>query len=316
MRSTLLVALIFSVLLGSTFWYQTTKHLCPVPIAYRIGELNPAFNLSEADAKAVLVRAEAVWEADFQRELLRYDDTADFLVNFVFDDRQATNNTVDRELATLDAVAAQNEAYVENIKQLQAEFADLQARYEADVDNYQAELTVYNEEVQRYNDQGGAPPNEFERLNTVQAELAATAASLDDTVRTLRRLQRELNRLGAETNERIRDYNAEVEEFNAEFGEPREFTQGDYQGDEINIYAFNNEVELVTVLAHEFGHAFGINHIDEQSSVMYYLTQERSEEPTLTDLDRTAFFTTCGATESWQQRVRRLIRERVLTLLP
>jgi predicted Zn-dependent protease len=79
-----------------------------------------------------------------------------------------------------------------------------------------------------------------------------------------------LNAIGAKGNSLITDYNEIVNNYNEEFSEPLEFTQGDFTGDAIHIYQFDSEGELAIVLAHEFGHALSLDHVENEKSIMYH----------------------------------------------
>ena len=68
----------------------------------------------------------------------------------------------------------------------------------------------------------------------------------------------------------------------------REFCEGFYEYKNgkrsITIYQYDNEYRLVRVLAHEFGHALGLNHSKSAGAVMYPLIQSDSLELTVDDI--------------------------------
>ena len=104
----------------------------------------------------------------------------------------------------------------------------------------------------------------------------------------------DINTLTETANEVVKKYNEGVNTYNHTFSEGAEFTQGDYQGDKINIYQFKNRDELVLVLAHELGHALGIDHVDNPESIMYRQMGEQSVGKGLTDQDLQDFRLVCG----------------------
>jgi predicted Zn-dependent protease len=69
-----------------------------------------------------------------------------------------------------------------------------------------------------------------------------------------------------------------------------------YESDGINskidIFEFSSRSKLVRVLAHEFGHAIGIEHVVDPKAIMYRLNEANSE--TLTQDDIAALKEKCG----------------------
>lgn len=309
MKSSYLIALLISIFVAGTYWYQSSASVCPVPLAYRLGSIDGSFELSSEDALAYFAEAEALWENAVDRDLFVYDESAEFTIDFIFDERQESANSEAAQREMLDAQRDENEKILKNVESLQAEYQSLSSAYKARVARYEQDLSAYNTKVNKYNDRGGAPPDVFKELEDERKDLNQEADALSVLVKNLNDLASEINELSEKGNELVTEYNQEVDQYNTEFGFSREFTQGDYQGNHIHIYKFSSDSELVTVLAHEFGHALGIDHVDGSSSLMYYLLEETEAAPTLTSNDLTAYYTICGASETTSQKIRRIIRE-------
>lgn len=309
MRSSYLIALIMTLAVAGTYWYKSSASVCPVPLAYRVGDIDESFNLSKADALAYVAEAEALWEGAVNRELFVYDESADFKINFVFDERQETANSEEYLRETLDEHWAQNETVLQTVESLQLDYKNLSVAYKARVAEYEKHLSEYNSQVNRYNDRGGAPPDVFEKLEEERIYLSQEVEALSKITGELNKLAAEINRLSEKGNDLVTEYNEEVKQYNTLFGFEREFTQGDHQGNSINIYKFSSDTELVTVLAHEFGHALALGHVEGTSSLMYYLLEETENPPILSSEDLAAYEAVCGIEETFEQEVRRTIRE-------
>jgi Rad3-related DNA helicase len=289
MRFSFLLALIFAIILSSTYWYRTTAAICPIPLPYQIGEIDPSFELSYDEVKEQVATAETEWEEAVSRELFLYDVNAEFTINFIFDERQEQSNQEERQRRFLDGQLEENEEVFAAIEFAQGQYDELAAAYEVRAETYETRLADYNQTVQRYNDRGGAPEAEFAALEVEREELNAEADALARLASELNDLANRINQLSDEANRLVDSYNANVADYNQSFGYSREFTQGDYQGDRINIYEFSTDNELQSVLMHEFGHALGIGHVVTQA-----------------DLD--AFYAVCGTGGEWDNQLRRIIR--------
>lgn len=294
MRGGFIITLIVVLLFSGGYFYYIAEAVCPAPLAYRLGELDKRFQLSEDEAKLAIAEAESVWEDATGSNLFTYDDTADFTINFVFDDRQAFTDAEEDFKERLDQTENINESIAAEYEELIAEYEALKSQYEADASTYESRLATYNEEVEEFNQGGGAPPAEYQRLENEKDVLDDTQTKLGRTARTLNQLVDKINRVGDEGNQVIETYNRNVSVYNRTFGEPREFTQGDYQGDYINIYTFNSEAELKLVLAHELGHALHLGHVEGEESLMYYLIGGQIEPLELSEEDSEAFAKVCG----------------------
>ena len=299
--------------LGVSSWYSATAAICPVPLPYRVGELDPRFGADRAAAETAVAEAAAVWEDATGRELFRADPEADFAIEFIFDERQERARSEAEFRAALDAKQARNAELAVTLTELTSEYDDLRDSYRSRVRAYEQRLAAYNEEVATYNEDGGAPPAEYTRLEAEQSALDAEAAALEETARELNQLANEINDISEQGNQLVESYNRDVSEYNERFSDGGAFTQGEFQGDRIAIYKFTNMTELRQVMAHEFGHALGIEHVEDPRSVMYYLLEEQPADPTLTEADIAAFQAVCGTGEEWSHWLRRTIRSLLTT---
>ncbi len=312
MRFQYLIALVLTVAGAGTFWYKTTASICPAPLHYRVGQIDTHFNLDTEAAKKHLANAEAVWEDSAGRELFTYDENATFVVDFIFDERQAEADIEVTEQKALDTKKSENDSLVETIEDLQSEYDDLAESYKERVSSYESRLNSYNDRVSSYNDQGGAPSEVFSELEQERNNLNVESVALSKKADELTALASKMNELSERGNRLVDEYNQEVVAYNKKFGYAREFTQGDYQNGRISVYKFSDDSELMAVLTHEFGHALGLDHVEGDSSVMYYLLKDTFGTPVLSQEDKDAFVAQCGTGEEWPQRIRAFIR----TLLP
>ena len=308
MRFTFVIFFIITLLFGTSYWYLEAAATCPVPITYRLGELDERFNLSAEDAKSIIEEATNVWERPLERELFVYDENSSFPINFIFDERQQMAVTEEEWRMRLDEKEKSSQKLIEEVKSMSGEYENLQKLYAKDRERYETRLSAYNKEVERYNQQGGAPEDVFKELQAEKKELAEMFRQLDGAGKDLNSLADTLNGLGEEGNIAVDEYNKEVIEYNEIFGETNLFTQGDFRRDRINVYKFSSAEELTRVLAHEFGHALGIGHVEGESSVMYYLTKEQSGRPSLSGQDVTDFREHCGDGTEFSHVARNFVR--------
>jgi hypothetical protein len=313
MRFSYLLALTITLSLAGVQWYQSTRYICPVPINYRLGIIDDSFSITQAEAKQYIEQAAQVWEDVADQDLFVYNDDADFTINFVFDERQETANAQTADRDRLDGIAVQNDQFRAQIADLQTTYQNRNVQFETTKTNYDDRLESYNDAVRQANDRGGATPAAFAVLEEERVVLEGESNQLRVASNALNSLASQLNELSSEGNRLIETYNSEVRGYNDLYGEAHEFTQGDYRGGEINIYKFSDQFELVSVLAHEFGHALGIDHVEEPGALMYYLLDDELDQiPTLSESDIAAYQRECSD-QGFGARVRVLIREILAT---
>jgi DNA repair exonuclease SbcCD ATPase subunit len=294
MRLGILILILIATVFGSTYWYAFFDTQCRAPIAYRIGSVDPKFNTTKEELIRIAAKAEGVWEGQLGEELFIYDEQADFPINLVFDERQAQADKEAELREDLQAKEGMSESVSKQYENLIAEFRKLKKEYESRVVSYESKLAAYNNTVTEWNAKGGAPPEVIAELETKEATLKKEQKDLNTRAEKLNKLTTQLNSIGARGNSLITDYNEIVEEYNKEFSESHEFTQGDYTHRDINIYQFNSEDELTIVLAHEFGHALSLDHVENEESIMYHHMKAQRLGKGISPEDRAEYTRVCA----------------------
>lgn len=286
-------ALTLVLLFGSYAWYVAYA-TCPIPVTYRLGTLDASFGLSEAEARAAIADAESLWEDATGINLFTYDEAGKLPVNFVFDERQQLTDIEGELSGALNELRDRSTALQATYEALESSYVKEKDRYDALVVEYERDLRAYNDEVARWNETGGAPSEVYETLQAEQERLAMLSGDIEATRSALNERIDAVNDAATKAKEAVDAYNAQVGTYNDTFAEASEFTQGDYQGTHINIYQFSSREELVLVLAHELGHALGIDHVENEASLMYQLMGAQALETGATEEDIAAFSQVCG----------------------
>ena len=116
------------------------------------------------------------------------------------------------------------------------------------------------------------------------------AAQLNQTQDKINSLVDDINALVSVINRLVSELNLDVDKYNTVSGQRgEEFQEGIYKidatGQEIDIYEFDNQTQLVRVLTHEMGHALDLEHSDDPTAIMYRLNQASNEKLSQSDID-------------------------------
>lgn len=282
MRQVLLLGLLVAA--GGYFWYVRTP--CHIPIAYTLGSIDSRFNISQAQLQTAIEKAIAVWEEPSGAHLFEYTNAGGMSISFIYDARQANtqkNNTlkqaVDKTTGTAESIKV---AYGSE----QARYEQTKKEYLASQEAYQNASRAYQTTVASWNARGGAPQDAYEALQAQKQVLSAQAEVLEAKRLALNALAEQVNALGSDYNNLAEKVNETVSVINESAG--KEFEEGLYTktalGAKIEIYEYSSEEKLVRVLAHEFGHALGLEHNTNPDSIMYELNQSENMVPTAEDL--------------------------------
>jgi hypothetical protein len=296
MRPVLLFVGGLTVIVLGNYWFNPYMPMCRLPVEYSIGTFDDRFGINRDEAVSALREAESIWERALGRDdIFTYTDGSRLKVNFSYDERQREAEAAERAREDLSTRGDANEVLVELHKKLVEEYDTYALEHQTRLTYFEAKQATYNAEVERYNREGGAPPEAYARLEKTRAELDQERLEINALSKTLNDLVDQINVVGEKGNELVGEYNDRVRDFNDDFAHGHEYTQGDYNAKEINVYSFVNRDELVLVLGHELGHALSIGHVENSQSLMYYLMKEQPDPPTLSTEDIAAFRELCEA---------------------
>jgi hypothetical protein len=279
---------------------------CGIPVHFVLGDVDPEFGFDRPTVMAALAEAADLWQSHATATLFVESDHARAMtVSLRFDHRQqaaherhSMRGGLERDRQRFEAEETTLTEWGERIEAARRAHGVAEQQLARRVQAHEAEITAWNA--------GGAARTESRR-RALEAEGEALRGAIADLERQGRSLNADIdayNRRATDMRERMEEYRARVARYNqASSDAPVESGRYSYvrgEGRSIEVYRAVSYDELVWVLAHELGHALGIDHVEDTDAVMHALLHEGGELRTdrarpveLSDADRRALANAC-----------------------
>lgn len=249
---------------------------CTSPITYKIGTIDAGFGLSESKLRDSINSASKIWTKALNKDLFVYDKNGKITINLIYDNRQKTTqqNTVlkadiSKTSQLADSLKNEYETLMQNLD------INKQA-YNEELSNFEIKQKNYSNKVDYWNNNGGAPADVYNTLAKDRENLVSEQQILETKRLAINDSADKINSFIQKYNLLVGNVNENINEINKVAGQ--EFQEGTYDPntDTINIYEFSTQDKLTRVLAHEFGHALGVDHNTNPVSIMYALNKSNT----------------------------------------
>ncbi|HEX9059987.1 MAG TPA: matrixin family metalloprotease [Clostridia bacterium] len=226
---------------------------CDYPILYKVGTVDTQFNLSNDKFLSDVKKAADIWNKAYGKDIFSYDPNGKLSINLIYDERQLINSNIINQEGQVNKTQSALDSQV--------------SQYKKDVIAFKMKLTDLNNQIDFWNQKGGAPQDVYDQLIQRQKDLQAEADRLNSIAKNLNLKTESLNAQIGKLNQSVVTFNRVIEQ------RPEE---GIYFGDtnRIEIYYYVTQNELVRTIAHEIGHARGLEHTADPSSIMYPKTNQ------------------------------------------
>lgn len=237
--------------------YKTPYSQCNTPLTYKIGTIDSKFNFKNDEALTDLEKGSQILSKVYGKRLFEYaSGSGELTINFVYDERTALKSDINN----LEGKINQKD----NSLQQQV------GKYQADVKALQKKVNDLNTLIQKYNNSGGVTPDVYNNIVSQQNELKSEGNALNDRAK-------QLNLASSDFNSQVKTLNQNVNQFNQTLEQKPEEGQYSEADKTITVYFIEDRSELVHLLAHEFGHALGMDHVNNNLAIMYPYTTNSLE---------------------------------------
>lgn len=294
--------LLMSPVTGQDLAQNPVSGSCSETISWTVGPVDSRFAISKDELTGIVREVARLWSDAAGRDIFRYtpqQSDSVLTVHLIYSSQQYR---FDEEEQLADSIRVLRQTFFPkqvSYRNRLATYRQVLNRYHNQLNRYNRAIELYNESLARVQVSGARSAREQERLNQYKSEAERIRPVLEEAGKAAENEEKRLTAHADELN-KLADYiNELIYRQNRLLGNWTAFKKGSYiniaDRPKINVYQFDDPEQLRLVLAHEFGHALGIPHVENRFSVMYYRAEYQHTTPLqLTDEDIEALSENCG----------------------
>ena len=272
---------------------------CQSPLTFSIGDIDDRFGITESDVRSAIKNVVEVWSDAAGMPVATFAEDGEIKIHLIYDEQQQLTDRERQFRNRLQMREYQINSLENNYQASVKRFEERNEEYQRESELVQQAMTQLNDWIQQINSQGGFNNEQLEVLKERREGIDRMSERMEQAGAVITAKVDEINAQLRQVNRMVEEKNELIQEYNRTFSGTRRFTQGSYErtGDRrwISVFQFANLEEMKLVIAHEVGHALGLDHVDNPASVMHQLMgQQVRTELVLTDEDRIALRETCG----------------------
>ena len=235
---------------------------CEPAIEWSLGQLDPRFGLGRLQAIRGIERGAAIWNRAAGRALFRYSPQSRFRIDFIYDERQEM--LIKMESGNRDP-----------FDEVMARYQALEGARNRDMAAHAQRNQAYEEAVRAFESEGGTEAR--------RARLNAERLAINQEARRLNGLRARIGALAMDINSRSRSLTADDLRFVKAGFTKRAIRNGVVRAIRMEIYMFSSWESLPRIVAHEFGHVLGMQHLGRRGAIMTEVAE--GDEATKWDID-------------------------------